>query len=182
MVLAQSYVNSPIISYQRVQRDLDKLDILQDITTVLYFDSIVLIILDEKESGWRSWTLNGERLDFEKIQGPTTLVIDTCPVVWGLPGHPLQTDRQMTASCITHHQKGSRRLACALGVLEVFSQSGHRSDPCIKWHRGCQLWMRPCLGKGSTVGPGCSASNAAAWAVAWRRPCGASRACGRKRD
>ena len=44
---AQNSVNSPVIHCKIVQRKFDKLEILKDISIVLYFDNIILIIVDE---------------------------------------------------------------------------------------------------------------------------------------
>ena len=46
---AQNSVNSPVIHCKIVQRNFDKLEILQDIAIVLYYDNIILIIVDERE-------------------------------------------------------------------------------------------------------------------------------------
>ena len=46
---AQNSVNSPVIHCKIVQRKFDKLEILKDISIVLYFDNIILIIVDEWE-------------------------------------------------------------------------------------------------------------------------------------
>lgn len=70
MVSLQNF-NSPVICHKIAQRILDKLEILQDFTRVLYFDNIILIIADEQEI---CWSPNGEIVNLIKIQGPATLV------------------------------------------------------------------------------------------------------------
>ena len=71
IVLSQNFVNSPVICHKIVQRDLDKLDILQDITIVLYFDNIILTIVNDQEI---CWSPNGEIVNLIKIQGPAGLL------------------------------------------------------------------------------------------------------------
>lgn len=61
---AQNSVNSPVIHCEIVQRNFDKLEILQDIAIVLYYDNIILIIVDEREM---YWSPNGEIVNLIKI-------------------------------------------------------------------------------------------------------------------
>lgn len=79
-VLPQGYINSPALCHNLVRRDLDRLDLPQNITLVHYIDDIMLIGPSEQEvattldSLVTHMRIRGWEINPTKIQGPSTSV------------------------------------------------------------------------------------------------------------
>ena len=77
-VLPQGYINSPALCHNLVRRDLDRLDLPQNITLVHYIDDIMLIGPSEQEvattldSLVTHMRIRGWEINPTKIQGPST--------------------------------------------------------------------------------------------------------------
>jgi hypothetical protein len=78
--LPQGYINSPALCHNLVRRDLDRLDLPQNITLVHYIDDIMLIGSSEQEvattldSLVTHMRIRGWEINPTKIQGPSTSV------------------------------------------------------------------------------------------------------------